>query len=156
MAWRNFIKHLTVLVVICGGVLLWSCQRLATPKPQVSARNLTPGLTEDLTALARKHGGHTLLIADSSDGSEEAKNLEELMAKAFEAGNWRVIRGRINRRLIHGLHCSYPNGMEEVANDLSTVLKQKGLPIQCERKDIDPIFLKTSSSVFALEVGLKS
>jgi len=156
MAWRNFLKLLTVLLVICAGLLLFSCKRSANnPKPQV-ARNLTPRLSEDLTALARKHGQHTLVVADSSEGSQEAKNVEELIAKAFEAGDWRVVRSVIPRSLIHGLHCTYPKGSEGFRDDLLNVFQQKGLPIKCEeRKNFDPAFIR-ASSYFTLEVGVKS
>ena len=76
-------RNLAALVAICVGGALLSCARLANPKPQAQARNLTPGLSEELTAIARRHGRHTLLVADGSDNSEEAKNLEESIAKAF-------------------------------------------------------------------------
>ena len=155
MTWRNLLKRLTVLLVICAGVLLFSCHRSANNLNPPAARNLTPGLSEDLTALARKHGQHTLVIADSSEGSQEAKNLEELIAKAFEAGNWRVVRSVIPRGRLHGLHCSYPKGSERLRDDLLNVFQQKGLPIKCEEKNFDPAFIR-ASSYFTLEVGVKS
>lgn len=158
---RRLVFCLLVSAAICAGAILCSCRRLADSQRQTQPRNLTPGLSEALTALARRHqnAGFFVFIVDRSGGSEEAKNLEALMAKAFEAGGWKVFKHEEKSAApIHGLYCSYGVGgsQERAATELSAVLEQKGLSIDCRKRDNDPPEFKFRGGfpILSLEVGL--
>ena len=132
---------LMILAEICAIVGLASCKRSRLKeRPQIrehaQARNLTPGLSEELTALARRHPGQWLFIVEPPD-NEEARNLAGLIDKALEAGGWKVLAHVVSRepRQIQGLYCSYPSPKQKVADDLLSVFQQKDLLIECEQRD---------------------
>ena len=83
---KRFTLGLALLAAICAVGVSISCRRSVVPKQTTPARNLTPGLSEELTAFANRHRGKLLVLIDGSSNSEEARNLADLIAKAFEAG----------------------------------------------------------------------
>jgi len=129
-----------------------SCKRLPNPKQhapiRTGPRNLTPGLSEELTALAERHGSLWLLIAVPSENDEEAGNLAGLIEKAVETGGWKVVAREVSPRPIQGLYCTYNPQQQKIADDLISVFESKGLTIKCSKRD-DPVALPLMS----LEVG---
>lgn len=129
---------LTLLAALCSVAVVVSCKRSANLKQPTQPRNLTPGLSEELSAFARRHHGQALLLVDGSGNSEEARNLTELIAKAFEAGGWKVARpGDVSLKPFTGLYCYYhPKIDQELADDLVSVLQKNGLPMTCREYEI--------------------
>ena len=150
-----------ILAAMCGVIVFLSCKRLPNRKQHIELRtgprNLTPGLSEELTALARRHPqAGFIIVVDRSGNSEEAKNLAALMTKAFKAGGWKVIPNDVEPAdAIHGLYCSYATErrQEEAATELVSVLEQKGLSIEGFKRD-DPTIGRGGFPMIVLEVGL--
>lgn len=155
---RNLALLMT-LAAICAIVGLASCKRSRLKiREHAQPRNLTPGLSEELTALARRHPGQWLVIAEPPD-NEETRNLAGLIARALEAGGWEVL-GRIKSpelRQIQGLSCSYPPPKQKVADDLLSVFQQKDLLIECKQRDdsFRDSGRPMNFPAIVLEVGLK-
>ena len=92
---RRLVFCLLLAGSICAGAVLCSCRRLADSKQPAQPRNLTPGLSEELIALAKRHRGFGFVfLTDRSGSSEEARNLTALMAKALGDGGWPIIRNK--------------------------------------------------------------
>ena len=132
---RRLVFCVLVSTAICAGAVLCSCKRVAHSQRQTQPRNLTPGLSEALTELASRYqnAGFAVFVSDRSGNSEEAKNLEALMAKAFKDGGWTVIKQEeLSANLIHGLYCGYDVGgsQEQAATELISILEQKGLSVR--------------------------
>jgi hypothetical protein len=157
---RRTVFYLLVSVAICAGAVLCSCRGLGDSKQtqprNLTPRNLTPGLSEALTALSRRHphAGFILLLTDRSGNSEEAKNLAALMEKALKVGGWKVVRNEVKSDPIHGLYCSYGRSKEQAATELISVLEQKGLLIKGFMHDDDPALGRGGDPTIVLEVGL--
>jgi hypothetical protein len=95
-----------------------------------------------------------VFIIDGSGSNEEAGNLTALMAKALGDGGWRIVRDKgtdaalSEPEKLRGILCDYPKESETVAEDLVSVLEEKGLRIQCRRLSDDPL------SIMFIAVGL--
>jgi hypothetical protein len=79
-----------VLFAAMCAVVVLSWKRLSNRKQhrvRTGPRNLTPGLSEELTTLASRHRGQWIVIGELPD-NEEARNLAGLIAKALETGGW--------------------------------------------------------------------
>jgi hypothetical protein len=118
-------------------------------------RHLTPGLVEDLTVIARKHGPQGLLLVERSASSEEARKLADLINFALSLGGWKVQRERvslISGNPTYGLYCVF-GGLRQtpVANDLVSVFRQKGLRVETSEQ---PSRNELKEPI-VLEVGLK-
>lgn len=159
-AWLDHLKRVSTIKRLALGLMLLaatfsvgvsvSCRRSAELKQPTPPRNLTPGLSEALTAFAHRHQGLLVLI-DGSGNNEEAVNLADLMAKAFEAGGWGIIRSDVSVKPTDGLYCNYEPDYQDIADDLVSVLEKKGLSIKCVERHGDLIHLP----VISLVVGLK-
>jgi hypothetical protein len=157
---RRLVFASLVLAAMCGMFVFLSCKRLSNRKQHIELRtgprNLTPGLSEELTAMARRHPDAGFIwIVDRSGNSEEAKNLAGLMTKALDAGGWIVIPNDLKSTdTIHGLYCGYGAGQEEAATALISVLEQKGLSIKGFKRDDDPAAGRGGFLMLTIEVGL--
>lgn len=127
-----------ILAAICGVVVFVSCKRSSNRTQHIELRkgprNLTPGLSEELTTVASRYRGQWIFIVEPPD-DEEARNLAGLIAKALETGGWQVL-GRIvspEARQVKGIYCTYPTEEGKVADDLRSVFQQKALLIECEQ-----------------------
>lgn len=153
-ALKRLLLGLTILAAVCTSVVFFSCKR-SPPKVAPGPRNLTPGLSEALTELAKQRDAGFIHIIDRSGSSEEAKNLAALIAKALGDGGWTVIRNEEMDRIANeegkaqGLLCSYSKTQKKIAEDLVWVLEQKGLRIYCQQNDA-PILV----SFITIEVGV--
>jgi hypothetical protein len=159
-ALKRLLLGLAILAAVCTSAVFFSCKRLP-PKGVPGPRNLTPGLSEALIALARRHpnAGFTLWLRDRSGNSVETKNLAALMEKAFKVGGWKVVSWKVVRNdvksdPIHGLYCSYGRSKEQAATELISVLEQKGLLIKGFMHDDDPALGRGGDPMIVLEVGL--
>jgi len=136
-ALKRLLLGLTILAAVCTSIVFISCKRLPPKrlptKEAPGPRNLTPGLSEALTSVAERHPhGQIVTLWELPDSDEEAKNLAGLIATAFEAGGWQVLRYKVSARPIQGLRCLYnPEGQQKLANDLLSVFQEKGLLIEC-------------------------
>jgi hypothetical protein len=115
-------------------------------------RHLTPGLAEDLTMIARKHGPQGLVLIEQSGSNEEARKLADLINFALSLGGWKVQRQRvslISGNPTYGLYCMF-GGLRQtpVANDLVAVFRNKGLRIETSEPQGQP-------EAIILEVGLR-
>lgn len=144
---RSLVFCLMILAATCASFS--SCRRLHF-KEQPGPRNLIPGLSEELTALATRHRQQWLLIVAPSDNNEEARNLTGLIEKAFETGGWKVVGRLVSDAPIRGLNCTYNREQQKVVDDLVSVFEKKGLAIKCLQRD-DP----TAFRPIILEVGPK-